>query len=988
MAVNFNSADKVLEFASNAMSPAQRRLESGDKQFDKDGKPLVGRYRDGTTPAKGKEAYGTSQIQIKTARNTAKKHGIPWDEQKLLYDKGYNARLGDLHMSDLKKTYNGDMALVYAAYHSGEPAVNRALARHGRSGFLNGLGPEGRNYVKKLTGERAGRSSGGGSAEAVLADVVSINPASPEEYAQFAGQDKTFGVADPFVSEVTAGMQSQKLADAMSEEAKVLADSTEIQQEIQERRLERLQDAAADKKELLGMAENVTNVFSNRYRELVNHRDAVQAKEDEVANMNPIARFFKRVGNPEYRRSTIAIQQNIFKREMKDAEDDWKAGISIIGQNVDALNQSFDLDDKISILESDNATQDIQLAEKKSVFAGRSLSRIIESVQQQTVLSNAQEKARIDVMESMTDEMVMASLNAAKAGGGKAKIQGIEFNEAELQRTADARVQFQTSMQAQQLSLQAGKLNLADTLEDRAIESMTPEMRSKALEAGGLYQGQQLNVGKLTAAVARDRAATAEAVNRAQITEAPARLQNTVVTLGKQVQGSGHMLAQTYGYMPQGFQTFTTKFTREMDAITKALEEGTKRGLGRETAARLQPIADKLAEEYQAAINSAAKDFGGSDTSLQAIGKAWFTGAPLAPQEAANGIIAWSQGGLPSGVVATGETKEILNRAGQVVAAAVKRNGGKVDRKVLQPMVIRAIGEQVADMRLQRVLDGMPTLAAKHKSPLRQISKQDWRHAFELGDETGLEAAADEVGLSVEEAQAKARTDPKLAAKIMAAQTQSTMKYLDAQFGGPDFVPSQEMAKLFSNEQFLRDAHGMAVQFNQASLPDFVVTQIAGPDFTRQLGAYAKSVTAAGGAARKQAMRDATLDSVQLRNNPFLRTQFILNSVPGVSKSERAMFLDYLQRAIPGMKKEYKQPSAGNLPTALITGIASVGGGHGLSRARGLDATATNGAADVMDRVTATINTKIEDPTLESIRKRILGDWASASELLTRGFEN
>jgi hypothetical protein len=991
MAIGFkknSKADQFLDLTVESMSAPQRQLESGDKQFDKNGKPLVGRYRDGTTPAKGKEAYGTSQIQIGTARNTAKKHGIPWDQQKLLYDKEYNATLGDLHMDDLKKTYNNDMALVYAAYHSGEPRVNRALARHGRNQFTKGLGPEGRNYVKRLAGE----GSGGGGADAVLSavgDLVSLTPADPKKFEEYRGQSKTFQVADPFVAGVQAGLRTDQVSRALQTEGQVLQADAAEQQRIQDERLSRLQDANEIKAELIRHSVESNNVFRQRNAQLREQRDSVQAKERELAGMNPLERFFKRVGNPEYRRSTIANQKATVAEEFTDAEVDWKEDQAAFRVDVDNLRASLEGADQISVLESANSNQDAVLAERNSVFAGKSLNQVMQSVQNQTAIDSAQENAHNDLINNMTDDMLASSLNAATVGGGKAVIQGIELTQQQLERASQARIEVNIGLESRQLALQGNRMELADNIETRTIQSMTPEMRSKALQDGGVYNGEQLNMNKLTQAVANDKQVMGEALRRAEATEAPARLGADIRNLGGRVQASGRMLTQMYGYEPQGFKQYTTKYIGEMNQIASIMNQANKQGLGAETALRLQPRVDKLNEEYRQVIQSAAKDFGGSNKSLQAVGKAWFTGAPLAPQEAANAVAAWAQTGLPAGIVATGETKQILNQAFAAVAANAKKNGGKVDPKVVQPMIMRFIGEKVADMRLNRVLKAMPQLAAKHKSPLRQINPTDFNYAVELGDEMGLESVADELGMTTEEAETKAKTDSKLATAIMAAQTQSTLKHLDSTFGGPDFVPSQEMAKLFSDERFLADAHSVAVRHNEYSMPDFIVTQIAGADFHRQLGAYQKSVIQAGGAARKQIMKDSTLDSVQLRNNPFLRTQFILNSVPGVSKGEKQFLLDHLQTVIPGMKKEYKQPAAGNLPTAIITGISSLGGGHGLQRARGLDATAINGAGEVMDTITSYIvGQKFADPKLESIRKRVAGDWASASELLTRGFAN
>ena len=163
------------DYQPKHLLPSQIRLESGGKQFDSQGRPLLGRYRDGSAPKPSEQAFGAGQIQIATARETAKRHGIPWNERRLLTDRNYNLLLADTHMGDLVTRYGGDKTLAIAAYHSGSGNVDRALREYGREGFAQGLGPEGRNYVKKLAGEGVGAIDDG-SAIGTRAQPRSTNP--------------------------------------------------------------------------------------------------------------------------------------------------------------------------------------------------------------------------------------------------------------------------------------------------------------------------------------------------------------------------------------------------------------------------------------------------------------------------------------------------------------------------------------------------------------------------------------------------------------------------------------------------------------------------------------------------------------------------------------------------------------------------------------------------------------------------------------------
>ena len=128
---------------------AQEAAESGGKQFGRDGSVLIGRRSNGQLPKPVERAYGVGQIQVGTARETAARHGIPWDESKLMNEAEYNLTLANLHKGDLLAHYKGDETLATAAYHSGQGGVDRAVRIHGRANFTQGLGPDGKDYVLK-----------------------------------------------------------------------------------------------------------------------------------------------------------------------------------------------------------------------------------------------------------------------------------------------------------------------------------------------------------------------------------------------------------------------------------------------------------------------------------------------------------------------------------------------------------------------------------------------------------------------------------------------------------------------------------------------------------------------------------------------------------------------------------------------------------------------------------------------------------------------
>ncbi len=69
--------------------------ESGQRQFNPDGTPV-------TSPA---GALGFAQVMPGTGPEAAKLAGLPWDEERLKTDEGYNRALGNAYYDQQLKTF-------------------------------------------------------------------------------------------------------------------------------------------------------------------------------------------------------------------------------------------------------------------------------------------------------------------------------------------------------------------------------------------------------------------------------------------------------------------------------------------------------------------------------------------------------------------------------------------------------------------------------------------------------------------------------------------------------------------------------------------------------------------------------------------------------------------------------------------------------------------------------------------------------------------
>lgn len=129
--------------------------ESGGRQVDSKGRTI-------TSPVGAK---GIAQVMPETAKYVAKKHGIPWDDNKYKKDANYNYNLGKLYYQEQLNKY-GHPALAYAAYNAGPGAVDKWIKNNpamrnpdamGMQNFINAIPfSETKNYVAKIH-----RQSGG-----------------------------------------------------------------------------------------------------------------------------------------------------------------------------------------------------------------------------------------------------------------------------------------------------------------------------------------------------------------------------------------------------------------------------------------------------------------------------------------------------------------------------------------------------------------------------------------------------------------------------------------------------------------------------------------------------------------------------------------------------------------------------------------------------------------------------------------------------------
>lgn len=98
----------------------------------------------------GRWRYGGSQMTVADAMDTAKAHGVTWDRERFVKDRGYNISLGFLRYSEIVKNYAGDETAALSSWFSSDDTVAKAIESARRDGAPN----DWFNYMPKEVREK------------------------------------------------------------------------------------------------------------------------------------------------------------------------------------------------------------------------------------------------------------------------------------------------------------------------------------------------------------------------------------------------------------------------------------------------------------------------------------------------------------------------------------------------------------------------------------------------------------------------------------------------------------------------------------------------------------------------------------------------------------------------------------------------------------------------------------------------------------------
>jgi hypothetical protein len=948
----------------------QMAQESGGRQFDTSGKPLVGRYRSGKTPPAGKEAYGAGQMQIGTAREAAIRAGIPWDQQKFMRDKDYNLSLADAHMGYLKKKY-GDEKLAKAAYHSGTGTVDAAIARYGREGFEQGLGPEGRAYV--------GFRGKGGRTPTPSQPYKAPTATAGETTAM---SDSRFDITDPFAEGTASGIKGalgevNKRTDTLDAMLGNVIGELNATQEAQLQARQQVNDAKA------GVFEEMRSAnlqLIEQARPLFQTREAIARRKSELAGMNPLERAIKGTFDPNYNGTDLRARDQAATQELQVLDEKNKY-IGALQESVTKIMEA-EYADQASFwdLYSGSLKEDVAIMNQSVAVADAKFSDALKGLDAQTGLIRAQGLARQDTLSQMSEGQVGVALEQAKENPqGHAIVNGVPIGVGELTQLQNNYRDQAMALESRQLALESNKIQLADQYEDQAIKNMSPLEIDAAINNGGVHKGQQLDVTKLAQAKQAVNAIKGQQLQELETNNSFGASKQLTRMIKDTMIGTSRRMQAMMGEVPLEQRNLMEGTAAELQLITKGIEEAEAKGVAKEFYAGQVAKKQMLLKKQDELITDTAKRWAGGNKEMTAVGEAWLRGQPMTSEVAIRGLITMARNGKPAGMKLDGVTAQVFKRVEQVVRSADSPKPGtdvaammandpasqaEKTRKLVQD-VRGAVESTYNDISVTAVLDQTPELAAKVRvagrvHPFARVRGEDFKMALAYGEQEARKRAGVQPSQPI--------PSDKIA-QAQADEIQFTLEALDARASEPGFVPSRAYADLMGNSQYRAQVANMNQNMGRGSFGGFVAQSAAGGDFNTQFDVYGRNVVQGYQAMQAAKTRNKIMQQRSLLADPWDRSRSVM-VLGGVDAKDADLLLRTIRPLVlqaagpagqveqPGMIQEYL---SGPTDDQLVA------------------------RHDVFETVQDIImNRKLPDPALDKIRQRAAAKWMDSRNGLDR----
>jgi hypothetical protein len=984
-------------------------LESGGKQLDKNGKPL-------TSPA---GAIGVAQVMPATARETAAKHNIPWDENKYKTDRDYNMRLGDLYQGDLNDEFGRGSVAATAAYNAGPTRVRKLLAAHG-SDFAKHLPPETKHYLKVTKGIDVGSEYGDGSAyypgRGLLDSTASALGIPMKDYQVGQPKPNEGSVQNPTPQLDVAGLQAraQSASDTSDRYTQYLRDAvTPITQNVQ-------QQIDAQKK-IVGIKRNIVNDFATReadleskIRPLMAEREALANKLVRVQSMNPIEQRFKAIFNPnEYDPRMIrgALERNT-------------TAMGIYEENYEELNKLRSGVAAASVDAESADQQTLELGRQSTLSQIQLLGQVVGAVRQNVGDNLLPFSSHVDVLrlEEANKQSLLGKLTlertvslyqqAQSSPDGTVSVDGVKLTTGELQEAAQRAQGQDITLRNMINAFKTNDLHTSEEMESHYIDHMGPEQVTEALKNGGkikLKDGTeyQLSITKLTTALGASQEIRQHAVETVVNSTAPGLANSIIKNLGSQIQDTYHRTQEIFGNTPGEYQSYMRGFSSQIQAWTQGMNAANEQGVGKEYIAKTIGTLNALQTGYDATVTSIAKSWGGGKAELSSVAENYLRGNPLSGDAALKGLVIMARSGIPTGATLSGPAAQAYQvaratvqewdnpKAGDSADMLQKAMQGQTHKESdLQRLVQQRVQSVYADAMADQIMKDLPQLARSVRDPnnpgrlhpFARVSREDFIMAVRHGDASAYSIVGQKIGVDPQTAKRIFASGPdsaewQAAAKnkgfsasqfgefyqgLQALQMSETLAALDASHSAaPGFSPAKAYID-FLNTPEVANRVGQSVQaYGNSGFGPYVVSSSAGGGFRDAWDGYTQSIGAVYQQSHSKDLQNRIQQQRSIGGDPWVRVNAI-NRAAGLTPAESQTLLQAVKPVV----------TLGNSP--------DLGG-----RADRIIMTGDKPDSRNFDAITTVIrNHRFDDPQIEAIRKKVASQWDAMDAIVGTVFDS
>jgi hypothetical protein len=830
-------------------------------------------------------------------------------------------------------------------------------------------------------------------------------PTPGEEVANSSGQN--FPIATP------SGVDTKGLA-ARANSVPVAADnySAYLQSAVEPIR----QNQAAQVQQLqkiAGVKHNLTNDFAVREADLESKivplmaaRQKLLDNMQELDSMHPLERRMKAIFNPErYDPRMIRGQIERIEQRMEGYQSSYE-DLNKLRSGVAAASVDAEDSDRATLAAaSSNTLADIQL-----------LGQVVNATREQTSAALFPLSTQVDTMKlqeaakqsfigkQSVEELTSLYQKAQSSPDGKINVDGVDLTVGDLQTAARQGQEQDLTFRSMINASKAQDAQTADQLETRLITHMTPEQLGQAMKDGGMWQGHQLNLPKLTEAFASAQQGRQAMVDQTINNTAQGLADSSLRNLSGQINATQQRVVEMFGNMPGQFGAFKQQTAATYQAWRKGFDEAVANGAGNEYVARTMPTITAMSQNFESTVSTIAKQWGGGNQALTGVADAYLRGNPISGDSAVKGLVQIARSGMPAGAKLSGPAAQAVEAARSIVREwdnpqagdslqAVLKSGTKKDTDLYRLIQTR-VGSIYADAVTDAVIKDFPTLARSVRDPnnpgqahpFNRVSREDFISSIQHGDAQGYTVVGQQMGVNPgvakqilaggvdgqgwkDVAKAKGWGNDKyqqIVGALQSIQMSETLSALDASHSArPGFSPAKAYVDFLQTPEVKNRIDQAVNGYGQSSFGAYLVSSSAGGGYRDAWDAYTQATANQYFLNHGKDLQQRISQMRSMGGDPFVRFDAV-NRAAGLNRQESQVLLQATK------------------PLVNITPV---------NDAVLPDSKDTTGAAGYynssnFDQIANVIrNHKFDDPTVEKIRKRAASQWDAMDAIVGNVFD-